>query len=685
MSLADLPYDARLSFSCESEQYQYGEKSIPACPSDLVFDEFRMYLDWETHDEHCKILKISIDPYCPLEFSELTLDLQFSHLEVEKVFCNGFQSWTESRAFYPDEQMQGLRKAVAPLMQAFGDYGFTKYKEKPGQFHSWTYSIQYHKDHDPLLLASLDERTAYTKIVHNVGANIPKLRIRRDVEGLSIIKKTVLCRLLFVCSPEPQLHQYLQKRVRLPLRPCPPVAGWTSWYNYYTDIDPNVLRVNVNALKNLQAPIDIFQIDDGWQQAVGDWELNDKFKDRMVSLVRHIKTAGYRPGLWLAPFVAEKDSKIARDHPDWILQDERGRRVKAGYTPLWSGHFYALDIYNEAFRSYLELVFRRLIEDWGFRFVKLDFLYAAGLVPRKGKTRAQVMFDGLQWLRSICGEVQILGCGVPLGPAFGLVDYCRIGADIHLSWEHKLLKFLRNRERVSTVLSLQNTINRAGLNRLAWGNDPDVFILRKQNHELSKAEQYTIFAVNQVFGQLIFCSDRVDQYSKSKRRLYLSQFPLKERELVSMVEDRGLYHIRLLVEGRRFSLISNLSEETRVLDLGLDAENGAISSNPVQLYNEESIIQVLPHHSILLREFSYEKDRIQLVASDLHFFAGTEIGRVDIRSGQFCLPFVDQLVNKSGVVWLLMSRDRVLEITDHRVVDHRYQGDFVLLKLLVGK
>ena len=62
------------------------------------------------------------------------------------------------------------------------------------------------------------------------------------------------------------------------------------------------------------------------------------------------------------------------------------------------------------------------------------------------------MNDTMTFLRNSCGDKLILGCGVPLGSAFGLVDYCRIGADIHLEWEHKLLKFLENRERVSTCL-----------------------------------------------------------------------------------------------------------------------------------------------------------------------------------------------------------------------------------------
>ncbi|EKC48560.1 hypothetical protein OBE_15116, partial [human gut metagenome] len=39
------------------------------------------------------------------------------------------------------------------------------------------------------------------------------------------------------------------------------------------------------------------------------------------------------------------------------------------------------------------------------------------------------MCEAMDFLRECVGEKMILGCGVPLMPAFGKVDYCRIGAD----------------------------------------------------------------------------------------------------------------------------------------------------------------------------------------------------------------------------------------------------------------
>ena len=75
--------------------------------------------------------------------------------------------------------------------------------------------------------------------------------------------------------------------------------------------------------------------------------------------------------------------------------------------------------------DYLRRVFDRVLNDWGFDLVKLDFLYGAAPFGNARESRAARMYRAMELLRSWCGQKQILGCGVPVMPAFGLVDYCR--------------------------------------------------------------------------------------------------------------------------------------------------------------------------------------------------------------------------------------------------------------------
>lgn len=162
------------------------------------------------------------------------------------------------------------------------------------------------------------------------------------------------------------------------------VNGWTSWYNYYGDVSESIVLENLEALQRYKYPINIFQIDDGFQTAIGDWlSINEKFPSGLKAIVKKINQAGYTAGLWLAPYAVGFTSRLAAEHPDWLVQDpQTGKPVVAG--PNWGG-FYALDIYHPEARAYLKRVFDTVLREWGFGMVKLDFLFAAAMIPRLGK------------------------------------------------------------------------------------------------------------------------------------------------------------------------------------------------------------------------------------------------------------------------------------------------------------
>lgn len=215
------------------------------------------------------------------------------------------------------------------------------------------------------------------------------------------------------------------------------VNGWTSWYNYYGDVSEAIINENVEALQKHKYPINIFQIDDGFQTAIGDWlSINNKFPNGMKAVADKIKSAGFKAGLWLAPYAVAFTSRIVKEHPDWLIIDpETKKPVVAG--PNWGG-FYALDMYNREAREYLKHVFDVVLQDWGFDMLKLDFCFAAAMIPRMGKSRGEIMWEAMDLIRDLVGpDKLVLGCGVPLASAFRKVDYCRIGSDVAPWWEGK--------------------------------------------------------------------------------------------------------------------------------------------------------------------------------------------------------------------------------------------------------
>ena len=166
-------------------------------------------------------------------------------------------------------------------------------------------------------------------------------------------------------------------------------------------------------------------------------------------------------------------------------------------------------------------MFDVILNDWGFDLVKLDFLYAAAIIPNHGKSRGQLMCEAMDFLRECVGEKMILGCGVPLMPAFGKVDYCRIGADMGLRWK---VPFFSNREFISTYHTLGNSIFRRQLDGRAFLNDPDVFLLRDENIHCTFEQRKIIATVNKVFGSVLFTSDNVGKYSDEQMSVLLDTF-----------------------------------------------------------------------------------------------------------------------------------------------------------------
>ena len=242
--------------------------------------------------------------------------------------------------------------------------------------------------------------------------------------------------------------------MNVPKLKAPRLTGWTSWYNYFTNISEEIILKNLEAFSKKETPIDLFQIDDGYQQAVGDWlKIKPSFPNGMQDIANKIKTKGYKTGIWLAPFICASNSDIFKHKRNWILKDASGQMVKAGYNKAWGGWYYALDFYQKEVQGYISGVCLTIFDKWGYDLIKLDFLYAVCLSPPPNKTSEQVMSEVMDFLRHIAGDKWLLGCGVPLGAAFGRVDYCRIGGDVHLTWEDKWVAWQGLRERTSTLAS----------------------------------------------------------------------------------------------------------------------------------------------------------------------------------------------------------------------------------------
>lgn len=561
----------------------------------------------------------------PIVLSELIIYFKQDYSAVKSVFANGFQSWSESKSYKKTERIKPLRKIARSIMNPYGDYTYYDYTGKEGVIHSWTYTFFNVPKKRVRFIGSLDEKSAFTNFVHHTQEN--SFEVIRDVKAWEINGEVNLCDFFQTENTERGAFQHFFMLNEWPEVKVEPAIGWTSWYYYYTKISEEIALKNLNNFKSKEIPLKIFQIDDGWQTRVGDWQsVNKKFPSGMKFLADEIHSAGYQAGLWLAPLSAEKKSQLVKDHPDWLVKNEDGTPYRIGINPLWSMAFYALDIYHPEVRDYLKKVFHTVCREWGYDIVKLDFLYGACMVPRNGKSRATIMADSMTLLREVIGEDKIiLGCGIPLGSAMGTTDYCRIGADVHLTWDIGALKWCNNRERASTILAITNTINRRQLNRAPFINDPDVFMLRKKMQRLTRPEQYTLLLANLLFGDLIFNSDNIQDYDEETMILYKSIFPLVKRKEVHVEHSDGLYKIFFQIEDRRYMALINISEQDKLYKLptGIYFE-----PKSQEIISNESTVSVPKHQSLLLHTCS--SGPFGVIGSKGHFFTGSEILKITL-------------------------------------------------------
>ncbi|MBV8463079.1 MAG: alpha-galactosidase, partial [Acidimicrobiales bacterium] len=219
-------------------------------------------------------------------------------------------------------------------------------------------------------------------------------------------------------------------------------VGWCSWYNFFDQVTEADLRRNLAAAG--QWPFDVFQLDDGYQAAIGDWRAtNAKFPSDLDALGSDIARRGMRPGIWLAPFLAAPDSELVRHHPEWVARaaGDGAEPLRSWWNPAWGGgedgFMYSLDTTHPEVLDHLEALARDLVSA-GYRHLKLDFTFAPSVDGRwhdPGRTPAQRVRAGFEAVRRGAGEETIvLGCGVPLANVVGVVDANRIGADVAPLW-----------------------------------------------------------------------------------------------------------------------------------------------------------------------------------------------------------------------------------------------------------
>ena len=272
-----------------------------------------------------------------------------------------------------------------------------------------------------------------------------------------------------------ELLQILAERIaenHPPLKTPSPPSGWCSWYCFGPGVTAKNVLDNLDTIAKEFPQLKYVQLDDGYQSAMGDWlGAGQAFGGDLKFVLKEIRTRGFQPAIWVAPFIAEAESEVFKQHPDWFIRDSDGKPLRADKVTFagWRrGPWYALDGTNPAVQKHLETVFRTMRQEWGCTYFKLDAnfwgaMHGGHFYDAKA-TRIEAYRRGMQAILKGAGDSFLLGCNHPIWPSFGLIHGSRSSSDINRKW--------------TTIRKVaRENLGRNWQNGTLWWNDPDAIVL----------------------------------------------------------------------------------------------------------------------------------------------------------------------------------------------------------------
>lgn len=429
-----------------------------------------------------------------------------------------------------------------------------------------------------------------------------------------------------------------------------------TWYYYGLTVSWQDVLGNLERMEQLHLPFDVFQIDEGWEKTLGQWEPNEKFPLSMKEAAERIRKAGYTPGIWTSPFVASEWADVWKAHPEWMLRDAEGRPC---LFPMNDTTYCVFDITHPGTWTYFEELYRTLTFEWGYTYHKLDFtrasvIYENAVYHNRYITLAQAYYQAVSAIRRGMGtDSYFLMCGGLYDPIIGLVDAQRSGSDVLSMWSSTI-----NKGGKTAPYTIKQSLLRYYMNHW-WNNDPDALMVRKNEtmerglrltYGLLNDDEIKTVVLNQFVGGGIVCSteplDKITPERLHLLRHVLPPLPVHTEPLDLLSGERFPSVVRITFpRSSAFCLafINWSDDQPRPLQFTLDdslqqgryAVSDFFSGNVVldAKPGDRIAFADIPPHGAALVKVERLADQPVIVSSDAQFAMGREFERLTFQNG----------------------------------------------------
>lgn len=170
-----------------------------------------------------------------------------------------------------------------------------------------------------------------------------------------------------------QFHRFVDDHIiPEPFQHKPHPISYNNWEA--TAMDFNKGKI-VSLMKEAASlGIELFVLDDGWfstrdddKHGLGDWSVNTKkLSGGLAALGKEAEKLGLKFGIWMEPEMVSPDTKVYKEHPDWVIHEEN-------HVPSKGRNQYTLDLRKKEVQDFIYEAVATTLKSANFSYLKWDY------------------------------------------------------------------------------------------------------------------------------------------------------------------------------------------------------------------------------------------------------------------------------------------------------------------------
>lgn len=505
------------------------------------------------------------------------------------------------------------------------------------------------------IIVSMNKKTGLRLTILSDGEEI------KLIPGAEVYSEELFC--FYNNQSDGGLEIYAQETAKR-MKPCPwksKPTGWSSWRPFGHNVTEKDIfnQVKFFSIHRNEFPIEYIQIDDGYQPYWGDWLRPNRkqFPRGMKYVIKKIRENNFKAGIWIAPVCVDKNSPLAKRHPDWFIMDKNGKPIiMSGYEKM---QIYVLDPSLRPVREHIRRVLKKMVLDWGVEFFKLDFLVyvdvaiaLGGVFQNRKMTRVQAVRLVIKTIRDAIGPEKLILLGTSsISAGLGLVNVSRISTDIGVVWRNPHWEKKYN-EETGVLACARNVINRCYFHNRFWINDPDTIQLSNETLRGSSPETCITPEENKLWITMVgltngsvMLSEQMENVFPERYELFQKVFPLSGYKAKPFVIDRfrrsrpELWLLDINHHHEKWKILGVFNFEDRAKTHIITFEDMSLEKgcyHMCEFWSEKYlgkitnkiVVRDIPPHRCQLLVIKKVESNPQILSTSFHITQGTEIRKI---------------------------------------------------------